>query len=121
MEWDEPIPEFGSRFPHALESCLGVPFQTFHRKDLYPGLVKKAAILFYLMIKNHPFENGNKRIAVMTLFWFLYKNGRWLIVDNQSLYEFAKKIARGEAERKNDYIQIIEGFLSAGIIRIGKD
>ncbi|MCX6785530.1 MAG: Fic family protein [Candidatus Komeilibacteria bacterium] len=50
------------------------PYQTFGGKQLYPGLIKKSAILFYLMIKNHPFQNGNKRIAMTTLFYFLYKN-----------------------------------------------
>jgi len=61
LGYDEPIPSFGSRYPNILESCLAVPFQTFNRKNLYRGLVKKAAILFYLLIKNHPFQNGNKR------------------------------------------------------------
>lgn len=68
MEWNEPIPGFGTRFPNILESCLATPFQTFNRKKLYKGLIEKAAILFYLMIKNHPFENGNKRIAMTTRF-----------------------------------------------------
>src|SRR3989338_4878847 len=78
MTWNEPIPSFGSRFPYILESCLKIPFQTFHRKHLYRRLTGKAAIMFYLMVKNHPFLNGNKRIAVLTLFFLLYKNGKWL-------------------------------------------
>ncbi|MBI2592545.1 MAG: hypothetical protein HYW37_00055 [Candidatus Colwellbacteria bacterium] len=53
MTWDEPIPEFGSRFPSILESCLGQPFMAFGGKDLYRGLVGKASVLFYLLIKNH--------------------------------------------------------------------
>lgn len=57
MTWDEPIPDFSTRYPNVLESCLAVPFQSFGRKDLYPTFIKKATILFYLMIKNHPFEN----------------------------------------------------------------
>jgi len=55
MTWNEPIPSFGSRFPNILESCLDQPFVKFNKKDLYSGLVGKASILFYLMIKNHPF------------------------------------------------------------------
>ena len=50
MSWNEPIPDFSSRFPKVLESCLSMPFQTFARQNLYKGLVGKAAILFYLMI-----------------------------------------------------------------------
>lgn len=71
MKWNEPIPDFGTRFPYKLESCIETPFQTFERKSLYKGLIEKSSILFYLMVKNHPFQNGNKRIAVMTLMLFL--------------------------------------------------
>ena len=71
MSWDEPIPDFGTRYPNILESCISAPFQEYEGKELYKGLTAKAAILFYLMIKNHPFQNGNKRIAVTTLFLFL--------------------------------------------------
>ena len=46
MTWNEPIPEFGSRFPNVLESCLKVPFQTYARKNLYRRLTGKTAILF---------------------------------------------------------------------------
>jgi len=46
MSWDEPIPEFGSRFPNILESCLAVPFSTFARKNLIMGLKKKRGFCF---------------------------------------------------------------------------
>src|SRR5512143_1779382 len=101
MTWDEPIPSFGSRFPNVLESCLATPFQTFGRKVLYEGLTAKAAILFYLMVKNHPFENGNKRIAMTTLFVFLHKNKKWLRVDNQELYNFARWVAESNPKIKD--------------------
>lgn len=55
--FDEPIPDFSTRFPGILESCLATPFQTFSGKSLYPTVIGKASILFYLMIKNHPFQN----------------------------------------------------------------
>ena len=51
MTWNEPIPEFGSRFPHILESCLAVPFARFGKKDLYRGVVDKGIMLFYLLMK----------------------------------------------------------------------
>ena len=85
MKRDEPIPDFGSRFPHRLESCLAVPFHTFGGTALYPGLIPRAAALLYVMIKNHPFQNGNKRIAITTLLIFLSKNKKLLRVDNQQL------------------------------------
>ena len=78
MTYDEPIPEFGTRFPNILESCIDTPFMQFNRKDLYRGLIGKASALFYFMIKNHPFQNGNKRIAVMTVLYLFHKNGKWI-------------------------------------------
>ncbi len=80
LTFDEPIPDFTTRFPNILESCVVTPFQKFSGKFLYPSFVPKAAILFYLMIKNHPFQNGNKRIAVTTLLTFLFVNKKWLSI-----------------------------------------
>ncbi len=116
MTWDEPIPEFGSRFPGVLESCLGQPFMGFGGKDLYRGLIGKGSRLFYLLIKNHPFLNGNKRIAVMSLLYFLYKNGKWLDVDKEGLYKFAKGIAKTKAKESQRSIENIRDFLTAHII-----
>ena len=116
MTWNEPIPDFGSRFPNILESCLNQPFVQFNRKDLYRGLVGKASILFYLMIKNHPFQNGNKRIAIMTLLYFLQKNNKWLSISNADLYNFAKNVAATKNPQSKEkiilYIQdIIKKYL----------
>lgn len=111
MIWDEPIPEFSTRYPNILESCLAAPFQSFGKKDLYKGFLKKGSALFYLMIKNHPFKNGNKRIAMTTLFYFLYKNGKWISVDNQELYNFAKWVAASNPKLKQETIAAIEKFL----------
>ncbi|MCE5251856.1 Fic family protein [bacterium] len=60
LSFDKPLPDFSTRYPNVLESCVLTPFQRFSGKALYPTLVSKAAILFYLMIKNHPFLNGNE-------------------------------------------------------------
>ena len=46
MTWDEPIPDFGTRYPNVLESCVAAPFQTFHKKPLYKKLTGKGAMLF---------------------------------------------------------------------------
>ncbi|MBU1092252.1 type II toxin-antitoxin system death-on-curing family toxin [Patescibacteria group bacterium] len=107
MEWDEPIPDFSTRFPNVLEKCLAAPRQTF-RGELYRGLISKAAILFYLLIKNHPFQNGNKRIAVTTVLVFLLKNGRWLKVDNQELYNFSRWVAESDPTVKDAVVDAIE-------------
>jgi len=116
LTFHEPIPDFASRFPHRLESCLAVPFQAFAKRDLYRGLVAKAAILFYLMIKNHPFQNGNKRIAVTTLLVFLYKNKKWLEVDNQELYNFSLWVAQSPASLKTEVVKAVEKFLNNHLV-----
>ncbi len=115
MRWDEPIPDFSTRFPNVLESCIETPFQTF-AGPLYKGLLGKATALFYFMIKNHPFQNGNKRIAVTTLMIFLYKNERWIKVTNQQLYEFAVKVAESNATDKAVVMHNIDAFLKENII-----
>ncbi len=116
MTYDEPIPDFTTRFPNILESCLLVPFQTFTKKPLYKGLLSKAAILFYLMIKNHPFQNGNKRIAMTTLFVFLYLNKKWLKIDNKKLYNFVVWVAESPRELKTETVQAIETFLKTYLV-----
>lgn len=116
MTWDEPIPNFGSRFPNVLESCLETPFQKFSKKDLYRGLIGKASIMFYLMIKNHPFQNGNKRIAVMTMLYFLHKNNKWLKVDSIELYKFARFIAKSSPKLRDKTMTSILDFMNENII-----
>jgi death-on-curing family protein len=116
MTFNEPIPDFSTRFPNILESCLATPFQSFARKSFYPGLTAKAAVLFYLMIKNHPFQNGNKRVAMTTLFVLLYKNKKWLKVDHQELYNFAVWVAESPAQVKAEVVRAIEIFLKNHLV-----
>lgn len=118
MFWNEPIPDFSTRYTNALERCVETPFQTFGGRQLYPGLIKKAAILFYLMVKNHPFQNGNKRLAMTTLFIFLFQNKKWLKVDNQELYNFAAWVASSNVKLKEDTVRATETFLTNYLIDI---
>ena len=116
--YNEPIPDFSTRFPNTLESCLATPFQTFSGKSLYPGLVSKASILFYLLVKNHPFQNGNKRIAMTTLFVLLHKNGKWLKVDTQELYNFTVWVAQSPRRVKEEVVKAIERFLKFYMVEL---
>ncbi len=118
MSWNEPIPDFSTRYTNALERCIEAPFQTFGGRQLYPGLVKKASILFYFMVKNHPFQNGNKRLAMTTLFIFLFQNKKWLKVDNQELYNFATWVAASNAKLKEDTVRATETFLGSYLVDI---
>ncbi|MDP1688704.1 MAG: type II toxin-antitoxin system death-on-curing family toxin [bacterium] len=118
MDWNEPIPDFDTRFPGRLEGCLVAPFQSFNKKFLYSGFILKASVLFYLLIKNHPFQNGNKRIAVATLLYFLHKNDKWLKVDEVELYNFARWVAESNPKLKNETIQATHKFISTYVINI---
>lgn len=118
MSWDEPIPDFDSRFPNILESCLNTPFQTFNKNALYRGVVSQAAILFYLLIKNHPFQNGNKRIAVACLFLFLHKNKKWIKTSSEELYNFAVWIAQSSPKLKSCATEAIKNFIRKNMVNL---
>jgi death-on-curing protein len=120
LSFDEPIPDFSTRFPNVLESCLATPFQSFDRKSLYPTLLAKASMLFYLLIKNHPFQNGNKRIAMTALFVFLYKNEKWVEVDEQELYNFTVWVAQSPPTVKDETVKAIEKFLRKYVVNLEK-
>lgn len=111
MDWDEPIPEFETRYPNVLESCIATPFQKFERKNLYTGIDGKGAVLFYLLIKNHPFQNGNKRLAVSSLLVFLYRNNKWIKVDNKELYNLAVWVAQSPSLAKDEIVIFISKFI----------
>lgn len=116
MAWDEPIPKFETRYPNMLESCIITPFQRYDNKDLYKGLIGKGAILFYLLIKNHPFQNGNKRIAVTTLLLFLFLNKKWLEADKTELYNFAVWVAQSPPKLKDGVIESIQKFIEIHLV-----
>ena len=120
LTFDEPIPDFSTRFPNVLESCLATPFQSFTGRALYPSLLAKAAILFYLLIKNHPFQNGNKRIAITILFVFLYENGKWIRADTQQLYNFTVWVAQSPSSVKQQTVEAIKVFLKKHIVPLKK-
>ena len=120
LTFDEPIPDFSTRFPNVLESCLATPFQSFTGRALYPSLPAKAAILFYLLIKNHPFQNGNKRIAITILFVFLYENGKWIKADTQELYNFTVWVAQSPSLVKQQTVEAIKVFLKKHIVPLKK-
>ena len=116
LSFDEPIPDFTTRFPNILESSLFTPFQKFGKKYLYQTFTLKTAMLFYLMIKNHPFQNGNKRIAITTLLIFLLKNKKWLDVDVREFYNFTVWVAQSPADTKEQTVSAIEQFIKKYIV-----
>ncbi len=76
-----------------LASATARPFQTAFGEDVYESLVQKAAALFHSLIANHPFQNGNKRTAVLAVDLFLQANSYFLMICNQEMYELATHTA----------------------------
>ena len=66
---------FANEKDDSFKSSIGQIYQTFGGQELYPSVEEKAAMLLYLVIKNHSFSDGNKRIAAMLFLWFMEKNG----------------------------------------------
>lgn len=70
--------------------------------------------MFYLLIKNHPLQNGNKRMAILTLAYFCDKNKRKLNISSQQLYEMAIQVAK--CNNKNEAMNFIIAHLSAKLV-----
>ena len=66
---------FGNEKDASFRSSIGQIYQTWDGKDLYPSIEEKAAVLLYLVTKNHSFTDGNKRIAATLFLWFMENNG----------------------------------------------
>ncbi len=111
LTFDQPIPDYSTRDTSLLESALGSPQQTYGGNFLYPTLVKQAAILFYSLVKNHPFENGNKRIGVTALLAFLSLNAKWLSISPLDLYQLALDVSKTKPENKSEAMEMIEHII----------
>jgi len=116
---EESIPVFDTRFPSRLESCLEMPRLSFEGVALYPSLADQAAIFFYLLIKNHPFLNGNKRIALTALLVLLFLNGKWLSTDQEDLYRLTIGIASSDPKDKDTVVQEITSFINKHLVDLG--
>lgn len=97
---------FGNEKDASFKSALGAIYQTFGGKDLYPSVEEKAANLLYLVVKNHAFSDGNKRIAAALFVWFLDRNrilyrpdGSKRLADN-ALVAITLLIAESQPEEK---------------------
>lgn len=117
----DPMSKFDDHERSLLESALNNPRQTFHGKELYPSFEEKAAILYYGLLKNHAFKNGNKRTATAAMLVFLMINNLQLEGDEQQiedyLVELAKRVAssKGTAE-KDMFLKEIAEWLRAHIV-----
>ena len=100
----------------GLKAILGAIYQSFDGKDVYPSIQEKAANFFYMIIKNHVFIDGNKRIAATLFIYFLdyykilYKDEKQ-IIDNNTLVALTLLIAQSNPKEKEILIDLIMNFL----------
>ena len=119
LEFDEPIPPFETRFKGRLESIVESVSQTFDGKQLNPTILDAASAYFYQIISGHPFENGNKRVAVLYTHSFLLINGLDFDLSFNEIYNFAVVVAmsgKGKVEVKE-----VRDFCSEVIEKFTKD
>lgn len=97
----------GLRDLGALESCVAQPQQSFDGVELYPDMPAKAAALAFFLASNHPFVDGNKRIAHAALAVTLRLNGYALIASVDEQEEIMLRLASGELTRAafSDWVQ----------------
>jgi prophage maintenance system killer protein len=109
---------FGREQGKGLEAGLGAVMQTFDGRPLYPSLEEKAANLLYLLVKNHPFVDGNKRIAASAFLWFLDRNqalyrsdGSKRIADN-ALAALTLLVAESRSEDKDVLVSVVVNLIN---------
>ena len=103
----------------SFESSVNQIYQTFGGNDCYPTLEEKAAMLLYLITKNHSFSDGNKRIAASCFLYFLEKNGilyknNLPIIDNGTLFALTVLIAESNPKEMETMKQIVVSVLNRG-------
>ncbi|KKP59318.1 MAG: Death-on-curing family protein [Candidatus Gottesmanbacteria bacterium GW2011_GWA1_34_13] len=97
----EPIPPIENRFPGKLESILASVRQTFDGKSLNATVLDAASAYFNQIIRGHPFQNGNKRLAVMYTHIFLLWHGLDLSLYYNEMFYFALTVAKAGEEGIN--------------------
>lgn len=102
----------------SFESSIRQIYQTFDGKPLYPSIEQKAAELLYLIVKNHSFADGNKRIAAACFLYFLEKNhilfrdSGMLVIDNKALATLTLLIAVSTPSKNDTILQVILSVLN---------
>jgi prophage maintenance system killer protein len=111
---------FGVEKDKGMASALGAVMQTYGGEDLYPALEEKAAQLLYLLVKNHAFVDGNKRIAAALFLWFLERNGALSRADGTprvsdgALVALTLMIAESRPQEKDVLVRIVMHLLAGG-------
>lgn len=109
---------FGSEKDDSFKSSIGQIYQTFGGEDLYPSVEEKAAMLLYLVTKNHSFVDGNKRIAATLFLWFLHNNGILYREDgtkrlaDNTLVALTLMIAESRTEEKDVMVKVVVNLIN---------
>lgn len=109
---------FGNEKDESFKSSIGQIYQTFDGTELYPSVEEKAAMLLYLVTKNHSFSDGNKRIAATIFLWFMNNNailyrpdGSKRIADN-TLVALTLMIAESKTEEKDIMVKVVVNLIN---------
>ena len=109
---------FGHEKDESFKSSIGQIYQTFGGVELYPSVEEKAAMLLYLVTKNHSFSDGNKRIAATLFLWFMDNNhilynpdGSKRIADN-TLVALTLMIAESRTEEKDTMVKVVVNLIN---------
>ena len=109
---------FGNEKDESFKSSIGQIYQTFGGVELYPSVEEKAAMLLYLVTKNHSFSDGNKRIAATLFLWFMNNNnilyrtdGTKRIADN-TLVALTLMIAESKTEEKDIMVKVVVNLIN---------
>lgn len=109
---------FGNEKDGSFKSSIGQIYQTFDGKDLYPSVEEKAAMLLYLVTKNHSFTDGNKRIAATLFLWFLdnngilYRPGGTKRIADSTLVALTLMIAESRTEEKDTMVKVVVNLIN---------
>ena len=109
---------FGNEKDQSFKSSINTIYQTFGGEELYPSIEEKAAMLFYLVVKNHSFSDGNKRIAAFLFLWFLEKNGILYksdgskLIGNNTLVALTLMIAESRTEEKDVMVKVVINLIN---------
>ena len=109
---------FGREKDQSFHSSIGQIYQTWDGKDLYPSVEEEAAMLLYLVVKNHSFSDGNKRIAATLFLWFMENNhflyaedGHKRIADN-ALVALTLMIAESKTEEMDIMVKVVVNLIN---------
>ena len=111
-------PLFGNEKDDSFKSSIGQIYQTFGGVDLYPSVEEKAAMLLYLVTKNHSFSDGNKRIAATLFLWFvnnnsiLYREDGTKRIADSTLVALTLMIAESRTEEKDVMVKVVVNLIN---------